>query len=168
MSTAVGDDDFSKFLDLEPNFHFPDLDNGQSGLDTPMERLGFDQPQHQRPMHSLSFQQQQHLLDMDLALSGNQHGFGHQIPTTQNFEPFQQYHHMQIGHNYHVPPTPVSSEMHASKYGQHMDNAGQILFDRHQVGFLPHRYHFCLHFSGLFHASGVPCADSLDRRFQLT
>ena len=135
MSAAVGDDDFSKFLELEPNFHFTNLDNAQSGLDTPMERLGFDQSTHQSVMRSLSFQQQQQLLDMDMALAGNHQDFAHQIPTTQNFEPFQQYHHMQMGHNYHVPPTPVSSEMHASKYGQHMDNAGQILFDRHQVGY---------------------------------
>lgn len=134
MSATVSDDDFSKFLDLESNFQFPVLDNGQSGLDTPMGRLGFGQPTQQTTMHPLSFQQQQQLINMELSLAGNQQGFPHQIQTTQHFEPFQQYHHMQMGHHYHVPPTPVSSEMHASKY--QVDPAGQIIFDRHQVSVL--------------------------------
>ena len=132
MSAAVGDDDFSKFLDLDSDFQFAGLDNGQSGLDTPMGRLGFGQGVP-HTMQSLSFQQQQQLINMELSLNASQHGYSSQIPTTQNFEPFQQYHHMQMRHQYHVPPTPVSSEMHAAKYAQQMDNSGHLIFDRQQV-----------------------------------
>jgi hypothetical protein len=132
MNTAVGDDDFSKFLDLDTDFQFPGLDNVPSGLDTPMGRLGFGQPTGQTTMHTLDFQHQQ-LMNMEIPVAADQQAFANQIPTTQNFEPFQQYHHMQMGHNYHVPPTPVSSEMHASKYGRQMDNGGHLIFDGHQV-----------------------------------
>jgi hypothetical protein len=134
MSAPVGDDDFSKFLDLESDFQFAGLDNAQSGLDTPMGRLGFGQPTPQATMQSLDFQQQQHLMDLAMSLPGDHPGFPTQIPTTQSFQPFQQYHHMQMGHHYHVPPTPVSSEMHANKFGQQIDGSGHVLFDRHQVG----------------------------------
>jgi hypothetical protein len=134
MTAPVGDDDFSKFLDLEADFQFTGLDNGQSGLDTPMGRLGFGQHPQQTTMHSINFQQQQQqLMNMDMPMSANRQPFPSQIPTTQNFEPFQQFHHMPIGQHYHVPPTPVSSDMHPAKYGQHVDNGGHLLFDRHQV-----------------------------------
>lgn len=131
LNPGVGEDDFSKFLDLDTDFQFADLDNGQSGLDTPMGRLGFGQHPHQATMQSLGFDQQQHL-NMDLPVS-SQGGFQPQLPTTQHFEPFQQYAHLPIGHSYNVPPTPISSEMQAAKYGQRMDNTGRLIFDQRQV-----------------------------------
>lgn len=131
MHSAVGEDDFSKFLDLDTDFQFADLDNGHSGLDTPMGRLGFGQQPHQTTMHSLGFSQQEHL-NMDMPATSRS-GFQPHVPTTQHFEPYQQYAHMPMGHNYNVPPTPISSEMQAGKYGQRLDNAGQLIFDQRQV-----------------------------------
>ncbi|RMZ85123.1 hypothetical protein DV738_g19, partial [Chaetothyriales sp. CBS 135597] len=106
LNSAVGDDDFSKFLDLDTDFSFSGIDHATSGLDTPMGRLAFGPPQPpQTTMHSLGFSTSQPL-------------------------------NLDIGRNYHVPPTPVSSEMHAAKYGSGMENA-QVMFDCHPVSFTP-------------------------------
>ncbi len=126
-----GDDDFSKFLDLDSDFQFTGIDQAHSGLDTPMGRLGFGQHPQQATMQSLGFNAPQPIT-LELPQQTISANFQHHIPTTQQFEPFQQYHHMQMGHNYRVPPTPVSSEMHPGKYGHRLDN-GQIIFDGHQV-----------------------------------
>ncbi|RMD39326.1 hypothetical protein DV735_g5799, partial [Chaetothyriales sp. CBS 134920] len=145
LNSAVGDDDFSKFLDLDTDFSFGGIDHAPSGLDTPMGRLAFGPPQPQQTtMHSLGFNTSQTL---NLDVPQHQHQHQHQprsapypshIPTSQSFESFQQqqYAHMQIGRSYHVPPTPVSSEMHASKFGPGMENA-QVMFDCHPVSFTP-------------------------------
>ncbi|RMZ84512.1 hypothetical protein DV737_g1129, partial [Chaetothyriales sp. CBS 132003] len=132
LDSAVGEDDFSKFLDLDTDFQFSgldhtasSLDHAPSGLDTPMGRLGFDPPPPQQTtMQSLGF-------------NGSQLSLDSHLPSSQPFEPFQQqYPHMQLGRNYHIPPTPVSSDMHPGKFDQAMDN-GQGMFDGHPVSFTP-------------------------------
>ncbi|RMZ90456.1 hypothetical protein DV736_g2306, partial [Chaetothyriales sp. CBS 134916] len=139
LNSAIGDDDFSKFLDLDTDFPFSDIDHAHTGLDTPMGRLGFGVPPPPPPppqttMHSLGFNNPQ-TLNLDIGQHQHQHqpgpgAYQSHIPTSQPFESFQQYQHMQIGRNYHVPPTPVSSEMHPAKFGQ-------VMVDGHPVSFTP-------------------------------
>lgn len=54
---------------------------------------------------------------------------------SQQFQPYQMYQQMDQSLHYRVPPTPVSAEMHAAKYGGQVDGAGYVAFDRHQVSF---------------------------------
>lgn len=134
MNTGVdAEDDFSKFLDLDNDFNFAGLDNGHSGIDTPMGRLAFGHPNSQQPSaQDMQFDGQPMSLDMPPAATG--HNFGTSMHGQQQYSPFQQqYHQMQMPHGYHIPPTPVSSEMHAAKYPQHVDATGQLMFERQQV-----------------------------------
>ncbi|KPI35575.1 Phosphorus acquisition-controlling protein [Cyphellophora attinorum] len=133
MGAGVGaEDDFSKFLDLDTDFPFS-LENGNSGIDTPMGRLAFSTPVSQQPQpQTMHFEGQPMSLDLSSAADHMQFG------TPQHYQPYQQqYHQVQMPPGYSVPPTPVSSEMHAAKYGQHMDGAAQLMFERQQVSFTP-------------------------------
>ena len=130
---GVGEDDFSKFLDLDSDFNFAGLDHGQSAIDTPMGRLAFGQstdPQH--GTQPVDFNGQP--MSLDLSGGGGSNGFEGSMHNAQQFEAFQQqYHGMQMHHPYQVPPTPVSTEMHAAKYGPLVDATGQLMFERQQV-----------------------------------
>lgn len=129
-----GEDDFSKFLDLDSDFHFAGLDHGQSSIDTPMGRLAFGQPDQQPGGQVVDYNSGQPMT-IDMSGGGGPAGFGNQMHNTQQFEAFQQqYHHsMQMQHPYQVPPTPVSAEMHAAKYGGQIDGSAQLMFERQQV-----------------------------------
>lgn len=126
------EDDFSKFLDLDTDFQFGGLDNGNSGIDTPMGRLAFGGHHSQQPTpHDMRYNGQP--LSLDLSGNPDPMSFGN-----QQFQPFQQqYHPVQMPHGYNVPPTPVSSEMQAAKYGQQIDGSAQLMFERQQVSFTP-------------------------------
>jgi len=133
-----GDDDFSKFLDLDSEFQFAGLDNGQSGLDTPMGRLAFSHPNAPPPNTSPANFTVTQAMNLDMPAAGGPGAYSNHMHNAQQFELFQQqYQQMHMQHPYHVPPTPVSSEMHAAKYGQHVDSTGQLIFDRQQVSFTP-------------------------------
>lgn len=138
MNSGVGaDDDFSKFLDLDTDFSFSGLDNVNSGLDTPMGRLAFNTPStQQHHPQSMHFDTQPVALDMSSASDAMQ--FGTPLHGAHQFQPYQQqYHQVQMPPGYSVPPTPVSSEMHAAKYGQHIDGTAQLMFERQQASFTP-------------------------------
>lgn len=128
MVAGVGDDDFTKFLDLDGNdfSQFSNMVQTSSGLDTPMGRLAFGSGT------DLNFNGQD---QMDLSLAHNNDNIGYRHPMHPNpaYTQFQQYPQMQMQPHYHVPPTPVSAEMQAAKYVQHVGNNGQILFDQQQV-----------------------------------
>lgn len=123
--------------------------HGQAaGLDisSPMGRLTFAQNGQMPP---LTPQQQAMLHNMEMNMAANmqsnmefnttQQQSQHQVHDGQS-HPYQQYSMFQDVQNPYrnqVPPTPVSAEMHASKYGSAMDNAGQILFERQNASFTP-------------------------------
>ena len=126
---GVSDDDFTKFLDLDNDFYqFASMGQHPSGLDTPMGRLGFGSNND-----NITFAGQN---QMDLSMASANNGVTYRLPMQQNhsYPQFQQqFQQMQMQPHYHVPPTPVSAEMHAAKYVQQMGNNGQILFDHQQV-----------------------------------
>jgi len=136
---GMGEDDFTKFLDLENDLmQFDNLDSGPSGLDTPMGRLGFGQSAPMQFSDNTYGGQQMHLGMPSVTTPNMQPSYGN-IPVnnilpsqTQAFD-FQHYRQVPISSGYQIPPTPVSSEMHAAKYGQRLDNAGHIMYDGSQV-----------------------------------
>jgi hypothetical protein len=134
MVAGVGNDDFTKFLDLDLDLdndfsQFEALPQTHTGLDTPMGRLGFG-----NNTADMTYATQEHL---DMGMNSNNHPTAYRnIMPNQPYGQYQQY-QMQMPTHYHVPPTPVSAEMHAAKYVQHMSNDGQILFDHQQVSFTP-------------------------------
>lgn len=131
LGATVGDDDFTKFLDLDNDFQFGGLDNGHSGLDTPMGRLGFGHST-MASMQGVNYENQAHMT-MNVPHTSTATGFNNTVPTHHSFDPYQQYHQMPVGHNYQIPPTPVSAEMHGSKYAPSMDNNGHLMYDGRQV-----------------------------------
>ncbi|KAI1618310.1 hypothetical protein EDD36DRAFT_27700 [Exophiala viscosa] len=133
MVAGVGDDDFTKFLDLDNDFqHFTSMNNGHSGLDTPMGRLGFGNPNG-----DLAYANQEQM-QMNLPVTTESVGYQNHLASNQPYGQYQpQYQQMQMPQQYHVPPTPVSAEMQARKYVHQMGNNGQILFDHQQVSFTP-------------------------------
>jgi hypothetical protein len=134
MDGGVGEDDFSKFLDLDSDFQFAGLDHGQSAIDTPMGRLAFGQSNAPQPGAQPVDYNNAQPMNLDMAGGAGPQGFEDQMHNAQQFEAFQQqYHAMQMHHPYQVPPTPVSAEMHAAKYGTHVDASGQLMFERQQV-----------------------------------
>jgi hypothetical protein len=125
---GVGDDDFTKFLDLDGNdfSQFSNMAQTSSGLDTPMGRLAFGSGT------GLNYSAQDQM-DMSMASSNSAIDYRNPMHSAPAYSQFQQYSQMQMQPHYHVPPTPVSAEMQAAKYVQHMRNNGQILFDQQQV-----------------------------------
>ncbi|KIV85035.1 hypothetical protein PV11_00771 [Exophiala sideris] len=133
MVAGVGDDDFTKFLDLDNEFqHFTAMNNGHSGLDTPMGRLGFGNPNG-----DIAYANSEQM-QMNLPPTTDSVGYQNHLASNQSYGQYQpQYQQMQMPQQYHVPPTPVSAEMQARKYAHQMGNNGQILFDHQQVSFTP-------------------------------
>jgi hypothetical protein len=128
MVAAVGEEDFTKYLDLDHDFQqFTALNNNHSGLDTPMGRLGFGNSATDLAYTSAE-QMAMHVTAANEAVAYRSH-----MPTQHQYAQFPQYQQMQMPHHYHVPPTPVSTEMHPGKYAQQMRNNGQILFDHQGV-----------------------------------
>ncbi|KIW92197.1 uncharacterized protein Z519_07181 [Cladophialophora bantiana CBS 173.52] len=133
MVAGVGDEDFTKFLDLDNDFqHYAAMNNGHSGLDTPMGRLGFGNSA--ADLNYTGVEQ----MGIHVTSTSDPVGYRNQLPTDHayaaRFPPYQQ---VQMPAQYHVPPTPVSAEMHPGKYAQQMGGNGQILFDHQQVSFTP-------------------------------
>jgi hypothetical protein len=137
------DEELAKYLDLGIDFpDFGNLDNAPSGLDTPMGRLGFE-PFHQQMQmqdgnhENMGMDLGQHQngdfdfnsMQAQAATNGpNEHGLPRQI----------QHPYMVPSQNYHVPLTPASSEMQATKYAQQFtDGNGHVLYDRYQQSFTP-------------------------------
>ncbi|KIV90526.1 hypothetical protein PV10_07823 [Exophiala mesophila] len=133
VGVGVSDDDFTKFLDLDNDFaQFAAVGQHPSGLDTPMGRLGFGNPET-----NINFASQDQV-DLSMGSGNNAVAFQHGMQPSHAYPHYQQhFQQMQMQPHYHVPPTPVSAEMHAAKYTQHMGNNGQILFDHQQVSFTP-------------------------------
>ncbi|KIX99055.1 uncharacterized protein Z520_05516 [Fonsecaea multimorphosa CBS 102226] len=132
MVSGVGDEDFTKFLDLDSDFqHYAAMNNGHSGLDTPMGRLGFG-----NNAADLGFSGPEQM-NVHVTSTSDAVDYRNQLSTTQPYAQYPQYQQMQMPTQYHVPPTPVSAEMHPGKYAQQMGNNGQILFDHQQVSFTP-------------------------------
>jgi hypothetical protein len=129
LVAGVGDEDFTKFLDLDNDFqHYSNINNGHSGLDTPMERLAFTSSATGLPYTTAE------QMNMHVAVPDDPVGYRNNLPPNQSYGQFPQYQQMQMPPQYHVPPTPVSADMHPAKYAQHMGNNGQLLFDHQQVG----------------------------------
>jgi len=128
LVAGVGDDDFTKFLDLDDNgfSQFSNMAQASSGLDTPMGRLAFGSGT------ALNYSGQDQM-DMSMAPTHNVISYTHPMHSSAAYSQFQQYPHMQMQPHYHVPLTPVSAEMQAAKYVQQVGNNGQILFDQQQV-----------------------------------
>ncbi|EXJ56665.1 hypothetical protein A1O7_07009 [Cladophialophora yegresii CBS 114405] len=128
---TVGDEDFTKFLDLDNDFqHYTTLNNGHSGLDTPMGRLGFGNSNA-----DLTYTGAEQM-SMHVSATSEPVGYRNHIPN-QPYGQYSQYQQMQMAPQYHVPPTPVSSEIHPGKYAHQMATNGQLLFDHQQVSFTP-------------------------------
>ena len=166
MACGVGEDDFFKFLDLDTDFQFADLNNGQSGLDTPMGRLGFGLTQQPVTLHNLGYNND-HGLNMYMS-AVEQAGFQSHVPNTQHFEHYTPYSQIPLGHGYNIPPTPISSEMHGGKYGQRWDNAGNLIFDGRQVSLSSKFSNKTLTILGPIYSSSISCSDSDARRLQHT
>ena len=133
MNPGVSDIDFSSYLDLDDaGLHFTDLEDYSSGLDTPMGKLAFNQ---HAGIDNAGYSNSPSL---DIDPMSTQNNFQPQLPLAQHFESSSQYPHIQWGHSYNVPPTPVSSEMQAAKYGQHVDSTGHIFsLQQQQASFTP-------------------------------
>ncbi|EXJ87038.1 hypothetical protein A1O3_03995 [Capronia epimyces CBS 606.96] len=132
LVTGVDEDDFTTFLDLDNDFqHFPAMDNGRSGLDTPMGHLGFGNNAADM-MYTESEQ-----MNMNMAMTNDSMGYQNCAPADQTYGQYPQYQQAQMGMHYQIPPTPVSAEMHAAKYASHMGNNGQLLFNQRQITFTP-------------------------------
>lgn len=137
------DEDLAKYLDLGIDFpDFGNLDNAPSGLDTPMGRLGFEPFHHQMQMQESN----QDTMGMDLVQHQNdafdfnsmQAQAATNPPNEHAFRRQLQHPYMVSSQNYHIPLTPVSSEMHATKYAQQFtDGNGHVLYDRYQQSFTP-------------------------------
>lgn len=125
---GVGDDDFTKFLDLDGNdfSQFSNMVQTSSGLDTPMGRLAFGSGTE------LNFDAHDQM-DMSMAPNNDNIDYRQSMHQSPAYSQFQQYPQMQMQPHYHIPPTPVSADMQAAKYVQHVGNNGQILFDQQQV-----------------------------------
>lgn len=152
LSGGPSDVDFTKFLELGNDFvNFDNVDQqppqGQhqnapsSGLDTPMGRLTFSPDGH---VQQLSPQQAALLQNMDLDMASLHAQLAYsqmqqqQGPAqSQQFQQFPLYQQMQQPYQHRVPPTPVSSEMQATKFVASMDPTGQIIFERQQASFTP-------------------------------
>ena len=133
MVAGVGDEDFTKFLDLDSDFqHYAAMNNGHSGLDTPMGRLGFG-----NNGADLGFSGAEQM-NVHVTTTSDAVDYRNQLSTNQPYAQYPQYQQMQMPTQYHVPPTPVSAEMHPGKYAQQMGNNGQILFDHQQVTWQRH------------------------------
>jgi len=129
MVTGVGDEEFTKFLDLDNEFqHFPQMNHGHSGLDTPMGRLGFGNSAPDLTTYAGNEQ-----MNMNMPTATDSVAYRNHLASNPAYHSYQQYQQMQLPPHYHVPPTPVSGEMHAGKYAHHMGNNGQIIFDHKQV-----------------------------------
>ncbi|KAJ9661797.1 hypothetical protein H2198_001762 [Neophaeococcomyces mojaviensis] len=128
---AAGDDDFTKFLELGnefAQFEGADQPNVPSGLDTPMGRLTF----------APDGQYQTLLQNMDMNTSSMQTHMPYAyMQHPQQYQQYQVFQQMQQPYQHHVPPTPVSGEMHGAKFAQAMDANGQLLFDRQNTSFTP-------------------------------
>jgi len=132
MLEGAAEDDFARFLDLGSEFqHFEALDNnGPSSLDTPMGRLGFNQfgmdtDNHMNanmdsasPMSMVNGPERQYAAGGASQQSAAQKNLQLQMPD----------------HRYQIPLTPVSSEMNAGSYLQHVDGNGYVVYERNQVG----------------------------------
>lgn len=155
MGGGVGDEDFTKFLDLDGDFqHYTTLNNGHSGLDTPMGRLGFG---HSATDLTYTGAEQ---MNMHVTTSNPPIDYRNHVPS-QPYGQYSQYQQMQMATQYHVPPTPVSAEMHPAKYAQQMGNNGQLLFDHQQVRGCPSRRSAGeLTVAGIVHSSGLTGTDS--------
>ena len=117
---------FTEFL--EGDFQqYASLNNGHSGLDTPMGRLGFG-----TSATDLTYTGAEQL-NMHVTASNGPGGYRNHMPTSQPYTQYTQFQQMQMPPHYHVPPTPVSADMHPGKYAQQMGNNGQLLFDHQQV-----------------------------------
>lgn len=145
LVAGAPDDDFTKFLELGNDFSQFDAvnpQNGHSGLDTPMGRLTFTQDGQ---VQALTPEQQAMLQNMEMNMGGMQPhmAFPHlqqQPPDqgqAQQYQQYPTYQHMHNPYQHQVPPTPVSTEMHATKYSSVLDPAGQIIFDRQNASFTP-------------------------------
>lgn len=137
---GVAEDDFTKFLDLDNEFEqFENMDTTgeSSSLETPMGRLAFGHGGMQMQDMSNHGQDVIQNIDMSVSATGSFEGLAQPATTHSNsrqqYQRYQMYQQMNQPHHYQVPPTPVSAEMHATKYHAQIDNAGQIIFDRHQV-----------------------------------
>ncbi|KAK5197007.1 hypothetical protein LTR99_000638 [Exophiala xenobiotica] len=132
MVAGIGDDDFTKFLDLDSDFQqFTQMNNGHSGLDTPMGQLGFG-----NNSNDLSYGNAEQM-HMNMPPGTESMSYQNHLANQPYGQYHQQYQQMQMPQQYHVPPTPVSADMQAAKYAHHMGNNGQILFDHQQVSFTP-------------------------------
>ena len=137
------DEDLSKYLDLGLDYaDFATLDDAPSGLDTPMGRLGFEsfeqhlqmQEDGREPIQMDLSQQQDNHFDfnsMQAQLAGNRQyepGYSSQM----------QHPYMVPSQSYHVPLTPVSSEMRPAKHSQQfVDANAQGVYGRYQHSFTP-------------------------------
>ena len=136
MNMNTQDDEFANFLDLDTDFSNLDgLDHGHSGLDTPMGRLGFGQ--------FAMTAQDGGTLDMDMGRSmAMSDAMLAQVqvpgPIVHNATYRMPPHHTQmLPHGYHVPLTPLSSELHGAKYQSQAEATQQALYDRGQLTFTP-------------------------------
>lgn len=129
MVAGVGDDDFTNFLELDNEFqHFAAaMNDGHSGLDTPMGRLGFG-----NSANDLAYAASEQM-NMGLPSTSQSMDYGNHHATEQPFSQYQQYQQMQMPPHYNIPPTPVSADMQAAKYTIQMGNNAQMLFNHQQV-----------------------------------
>jgi hypothetical protein len=58
-------------------------------------------------------------------------------------------------HGYHVLSTSVSSEMHSTKYGQHVETNGHHMFDHQQAGSCSNYSYHSTDSAGFVHALGI-------------
>jgi hypothetical protein len=152
MVATSSADDFTNFLELD--FQIFDgtssLEDGQPGLDTPMGDLGMDQlgmggsmgdgatagmeqnemdshPMSMAPTHAYVKSADAMDSSMHTQLTHHQHEHGRMVQN-QNFQ-----------RQYMMPLTPHSSEMRgtAATYQHHMDNQGQVVYDRGLVSWTP-------------------------------
>lgn len=145
LVATTGDDDFSNFDFL----NFDGLQDGQSGLDTPMGDLGMDQLAMAGHMNNETTMDMQHNTMAHHSISmapmyGNMKNADSMDPALHAHMMQQHHAHMSQNHNYQsqimMPLTPCSSEMRgaAARYQQHMDvQHGPIHYDRGQISFTP-------------------------------
>ena len=150
LEAGTGEFEFLDFANFDVGEHQQQSaqQHAQStGLDisSPMGRLTFGQngqmqvltPQQHAMLHNLDMNMAVNLqTNMDFSTGQQQ---SQQVMDGQagHFQQYPMYADVQNRYRNQVPPTPVSAEMHAAKYGSALDNAGQMLFESQNASFTP-------------------------------
>ena len=148
MVANPGDDEFSNFLDLGIDFpNFDGLEDGQSGLDTPMGDLGMDQlgMDGSRADATTSDLQTGSMVSQGVSMAHHGHmknavGMNPMLREHQmNQRPRNAMSNQNCQPQIMIPLTPHSSEMQgaAARYQSHMDLQGHIVYDQTPMSFTP-------------------------------